>query len=71
MLSCPAKNEGTADRLIRFVIAVALFSIAYARLVGIAQVIVAVIGAAILFTSIFGYCHLYTLLGITTSKSRK
>jgi hypothetical protein len=61
------KNLGSADRLIRFFIGMALLVNIQVLKPGTTGVIVlAVAGVAILATSFLGFCSLYIPLGIST-----
>ena len=58
------RNVGMVDRIIRIVIGLAILSLIWfldgsVRFVGL-------IGLIPLLTGIIGYCHLYTILGIST-----
>ena len=64
-------NEGIEDRFIRAVIGlgflvVGVFLIASGHIVTMTPVIVAIIGAVLLGTSIVGLCPLYSILRINT-----
>jgi|WetSurMetagenome_2_1015567.scaffolds.fasta_scaffold152301_2 hypothetical protein len=66
-------NLGTADRVIRIVIA-AIIIILYATCVicnSIWGIILLVIGGIFLVTGIIGFCPLYHLLKISTNKKTK
>ena len=61
------KNEGTIDRVIRLVAAVAAFVVA--ALVGFTSVlgiILAVVGVVLLVTAAVGFCPLYRVFGLST-----
>ncbi len=63
------KNMGTADRLIRIVIAAVIAFLNYNEtLTGTLATISLVVAAALLITSFVSFCGLYTLLGINTCK---
>jgi hypothetical protein len=65
-------NMGTIDRAVRFVIGLVL--IAYAIPLGFAPSgwnWVGWIGVIPLATAIFGYCPLYTVLGISTCPTKR
>lgn len=67
-----AANMGSFDRIARVVIGLAL--IAYAIPVGFAQTgwnWVGWIGVVPLLTAAFGFCPLYTLLGISTCPAKR
>ncbi|MFA5948543.1 MAG: DUF2892 domain-containing protein [Candidatus Gracilibacteria bacterium] len=65
------KNEGTVDRIIRAIIALALISAGYFYLTGVLAIIAFVVGAIMFVTVLTGYCALYQLLGISTIKKGK
>jgi hypothetical protein len=56
------KNEGTADRVIRIVIGLALLSL---TLVG-PQTLWGYVGIVPLATGLFGFCPLYRIIGVNT-----
>ena len=61
------RNVGTIDQVVRFMIGLAL--IAYVSKDGIIMpgwIPAVVAGAVLLLTSIFEYCPLYSLLGVST-----
>lgn len=66
------KNIGMTDRIIRLIIA-AIIAILYATEVisGTIGIVLLIIAAILIFTSIFSFCGLYTLFGISTCKLKK
>lgn len=58
----PTTNTSNADRLVRVVIGAALIALGF-----YARSIWGLIGFVPLVTGIFGYCPIYSLLGIKTS----
>ena len=65
-------NVGTIDRIVRFVIGLVL--IAYAIPLGFAQTgwnWTGWIGVVPLATAIFGFCPLYTVLGLSTCPAKR
>lgn len=61
------KNIGTADRIIRLVVAAFLAVVIIAGLVkGVVAVILGAIAVIFVITALVGFCGLYTLLGIGT-----
>lgn len=62
------KNVGSAERIIRFVIALGLFSLLF--LLDAPMKYLGLIGLVPLATSLMGWCPLYTLIGINTCKVR-
>ena len=66
------QNMGTADRIIRTMIAALLVVLYYLDIVGgIWGIVLLVLGVIFLATSLMGFCPLYTLLGLNTCKSNK
>ena len=63
------KNEGLVDRLIRIILGIIVILIAYNYDWGVAQIILYILGAILLFTAISGYCCLYKLFGMNTNKN--
>ena len=65
------KNMGSADRIIRILIA-AVFAVLYftGTVTGTIGLVLLVLGGVFLFTSIISFCPLYTLVGINTCKTK-
>ncbi|NTW22320.1 DUF2892 domain-containing protein [Candidatus Falkowbacteria bacterium] len=63
------QNENLTDRLLRGVLAEALFVVGYFWLAGAWQAVAYVLGAAMLITSVTGFCSLYLVMGVDTKKS--
>jgi len=61
------KNEGTWDRVMRFLLAFIAFFWAYS-MTGTWAIVLYVVAAIALITSLTGFCGLYKLLGINTLK---
>ena len=64
------KNAGTIDRIIRIVVAALFVYLAFA-VVGATSVwgiILLILAVVFLFTSLSGFCPLYTLIGVNTNK---
>jgi hypothetical protein len=66
------KNMGTADRMIRMVIA-ALIAILYFTnvLTGTLGLILLVLAGVFVLTSLISFCPLYAPLGLSTCKTKK
>ncbi len=63
------KNMGTADRLIRFVLAVVVGILYFShQITGTAAVILGILAIVFLLTSLVGFCPLYVLLRLSTRK---
>lgn len=63
------RNEGPVDRIIRAILGLALIGLSFA-LTGTLKIVLIVVGAVSLITAATGFCLLYTLLGIDTSKKK-
>ncbi len=61
------KNMGIADRIIRIVLA-AVFAYLYfsGTVTGTLGIVLVVLGAVFVLTSLVSFCPLYTLIGIST-----
>ena len=66
------KNMGSVDTVTRLVLA-AIFIVMYFTqdLPGAEGVIMLVLAGAFVITSVFGFCGLYTILGINTCPAEK
>jgi hypothetical protein len=62
-------NVGGTDRAIRIVLGIVLLVVAYLWLSGALTIIAYVVGAILLITGLVGWCGLYTVLGLNTSKA--
>ncbi|WP_296754712.1 DUF2892 domain-containing protein [Thiobacillus sp.] len=65
-------NMGTADKVIRLIVA-AIIAVLYftGQISGTAAIILGIIAAAFLVTSLIGWCPSYVPFGISTRKSDK
>lgn len=63
------RNESTPDRIIRLILGVVFFQLAFFWLGGIGQVIFYVLGAVMLLTALVGFCPLYKILGFSTYRA--
>ena len=62
-------NMGKTDRIIRTLVAIGLLYAIISKAVGgVLVVVLGLIAAMLLLTSIFGYCPPYSFLGIKTCK---
>jgi len=65
------QNMGTIDRVIRTSLALVVAILYFTdNLSGLAAIILGAFAAVFLLTSIVGFCPLYTVLGIKTTKSK-
>ncbi len=66
------KNMGTADRVARFVLAIVVGLLYLAGTIsGVVAVILGIVAAVFLLTSIVGYCPGYVPLKINTAAKKK
>ena len=64
------KNMGSADRIIRILIAAVLAGLYFGGvLTGTIGIVLLVVAGVFLLTSFVGFCPLYTLVGIKTCKT--
>lgn len=61
-------NEGSADRIVRLVLGIALLGVALGVLgiSSIGGIIAAVVGVVMLVTAAVGFCPAYAILGLKT-----
>ncbi len=66
------KNMGTADKIIRLIIA-AILAVLYftGTVTGTIGIVVAIVAAVLVMTTLTGFCGLYTILGINTCKAKR
>lgn len=66
------QNMGTADRIIRVLVA-AVFAYLYfsGTVTGTLGLVLVIAGGVFVLTSLVSFCPLYTLLGITTCPAKK
>jgi hypothetical protein len=66
------KNMGGADRMIRFIIAIAVAALYYFDVIeGTLAYVLMAFAAIFVITSFVSFCPLYTLIGLNTSKEKK
>ena len=65
------KNMGTLDRLIRGIIVIIFTVLILTGVVkGVGLIVLAVLGIFFLLTVIFGFCPLYTIVGLHTLRTK-
>ena len=65
------RNIGTADRVIRILIAVAIIALYFGNVIsGTVAIILLAISAVFILTSFVGVCPLYLLFGIKTTNKK-
>jgi hypothetical protein len=63
------KNMGSADKMIRTLIAVIIAVLYFSNVItGTAGIVLMVLAAVFLLTSFISFCPLYTIFGISTKK---
>ncbi len=66
------KNMGSADRIIRVVIAAAVAVLYFTNIIsGTFGIVLMVIASIFLLTSLVSFCPLYSLVGMSTCPSKK
>lgn len=64
------KNMGTLDRVLRLIFAIVVAVLYFTGLIsGTAAIILGILAAVFLLTSVVGFCPLYTLFGFSTRKA--
>jgi hypothetical protein len=65
------KNMGTADRLIRLIVAAVILGLSFTHVItGMLATVLVVLAAIFALTSMVSFCPLYTLVGINTCKTK-
>jgi len=65
------KNMGTVDKVIRILVAVIILVLYFTHVIsGTLAVILLILAGAFVVTSLLGFCPLYLLLGLSTSKKK-
>jgi hypothetical protein len=66
------KNMGTTDKIVRLIIAAVFAALYFTNTVtGIVGIILLVLAAVFILTSLVSFCPLYTLMGINTCPVKK
>lgn len=64
-------NMGTADKLIRIIIAIVITALYYKEIItGTIGIVLLVLAGVFVLTSLISFCPLYTLFGINTCKKK-
>ena len=65
-------NMGSADRIIRVIIAAVLFALYYNNIIsGTVGIILIILSVVFALTSFVSFCPLYTIFGISTKKKKE
>lgn len=66
------KNMGTADRVIRFLVAAVIAALYFTNVItGTLGIVLLVLGGIFLLTSFISFCPLYTIVGLSTCPAKK
>ena len=66
------KNMGTFDRALRIIIAIVLAVLIYlGEISGTTAIVLGIVAAVFLLTSLVGFCPLYPIVGLKTCSSKK
>jgi len=66
------KNMGSADRIIRFLLAAVFAWLYFGGIVtGTFGIILVVLGAVLVLTSLMSFCPLYTLVGLNSCPAKR
>jgi len=66
------KNMGAADRIIRVIIAAIVVILFFTNMIsGALGIVLLVLAAVLLLTSLISFCPLYTLCGLSSCKAKK
>lgn len=66
------KNMGSADRFTRTAVAAVIAVLYFKGIIsGVVAVVLIILAAVFVITSIIGYCPLYTVLGLNTCSKHK
>ncbi|MBN1823186.1 MAG: DUF2892 domain-containing protein [Endomicrobiales bacterium] len=61
------KNVGTADRVVRVVLALVIAALVFGKFVsGILALVLGALALILVFTAVVGWCGIYSLLGVNT-----
>lgn len=66
------KNMGNADRTLRIIVAIIFAVLSYTNVVtGTASIVLLVLAAVFVLTSIVSFCPLYAIVGLNTCPAKK
>ena len=66
------KNMGTADRIIRVIVAAIVVILYFTNVLsGVLGIVLLILSGVFVFTSLISYCPLYAPLGLRTNQSNK
>jgi len=61
-------NQNTVERVIRGVVGAVLIAVGLLLVRGILGILLDVVGAVLIFSGVVGFCHVYKVFHIDTSK---
>ena len=66
------KNMGSADKAVRLLVAVLVLVLALTKVItGTLAIVLLILAAVFVLTSVVSFCPLYTLFGINTCKKKE
>lgn len=66
------KNMGTADKVVRIIIAIMIAALYFSNLIsGITALVLLIVAGIFILTSVISFCPLYLPFGISTRKKEK
>ena len=66
------KNVGSIDKVIRILIAIAVAILFFTHIIsGVLGIVLLIVGAVLLLTSLISFCPLYWPFGLSTSKKKE
>jgi hypothetical protein len=66
------KNMGTADKVIRILVAIVIAALFFTNVItGTLGIVLLIFAAIFILTSLFSFCPLYLPFGINTNKGQK
>lgn len=66
------KNMGTIDKVVRILIAFVVIGLYFANVIsGIVAIVLLILSAVFILTSLLGFCPLYLPFGINTGKKKE
>lgn len=66
------KNVGSTDKIIRYLIATVICILYLTNVItGTLSIVLVIFAAVMILTSLFSFCPLYALLGLTSKKAKE
>jgi len=65
------KNIGTIDKIVRIILALVIFALYYFHvIIGVLAIVLLVVAALLILTSLISFCPIYWPFGIRTNKKK-